>query len=85
MFVYDLVVVLDKAPAGIDDLDKTMNTQRDDIIVEFEKVVKIAKNLQKQEMEKVLQQKKGDMSANFEKRAHIGTNVHKEELDSLKL
>jgi hypothetical protein len=44
---------LDTTQAIIVELENTMNTQKDDITIEFEKGVKIAENIHKEEIEKV--------------------------------
>jgi hypothetical protein len=56
---------LDTTQAIIFELENTMNTQKDDIIDEFEKVVKIVENLHKEEMENDLQAHKKKMEIEF--------------------
>lgn len=54
MSVYHLATALDTTQVRIVEFENTMNTQKDDIIVEFEKVEKIAENLHNEETEKAL-------------------------------
>jgi hypothetical protein len=47
--VYELVATLETKHTIITELEKTMNTQKDGITTEFEKVVRISENLHKEE------------------------------------
>jgi hypothetical protein len=86
MSVYEIgCTALDTSQAKIVELERVLNTQRDDITTEFEKEARIAENIHKEEMEKVLQIQKDEMNAKFEKRVHTTENLHREELDALKL
>ena len=55
MSLFELDVALDTTHKIIVEWEKKMSTQKDDIIVEFEKAVRIVENLHKEEMEKFLQ------------------------------
>jgi hypothetical protein len=84
MHVYDIDATLETSEDKNVELEGMSNTQRDDI-TKFEKVARIAENLQKDEMEKFLQIQKDEMNEEFENKVHIAENMHKEELYSLKL
>jgi isopentenyldiphosphate isomerase len=84
MSVYKLATALDKVQTKIFELERTMNTEREEITVEFEYIANTIENMHKEEIDKVLRTQKYKMEVEFEKKVYLIENMNKEELDALR-
>jgi predicted nucleic acid-binding Zn-ribbon protein len=81
MSVFEVTTTLSTARAKIVELEKELQTQKDNISIEFLKEVEEKEKLHKEEMEKVVQATKGELTSEFERIARATETLHTEELN----
>jgi len=78
MSMYEIIVILDTTETRIIEMDKKMIEKKDNITTKFEREIRIAENMHKEDMEKALQPLWNKMETKFKKRSHTNENFHRE-------